>query len=129
MSVTNNYKLYIEDSASTAFQYWREQMASATNSNMTKIDKALDQKADKPVSFSVSLTATGWSGNTQIVSDTRFVSSGYLYIVTADPGNFTDYAKAVIYADNVTSNGRMAFHCGKTPSTNLTVTVVRMVEA
>lgn len=127
MSTTNNYNLYTEDGMSVAFQSWREQMNGTSDSNMTKIDAALTQKADKPTSFSVTLASDGWSDSVQTVADERFLSSGYVYIVSADPADFMAYTKSMIYADDVTVDGQMTFHYSKAPSENCAVTIVRMV--
>ena len=82
-------------------------------------------KSGKAVSFTVTLTASGWSGNAQSVSNDKFLVSGYAYTVCPAGDSFTDYAEAVIYADNVTTAGKMTFHCSETPTENLTVNILR----
>lgn len=82
-------------------------------------------KSGKAVSFTVTLAASGWSGNAQSVSDDKFLVSGYAYTVCPAGDSFTDYAEAVIYADNVTTAGKMTFHCSETPTENLTVNILR----
>ena len=82
-------------------------------------------KSGKAVSFTVTLTAAGWSSNAQSVSNDKFLVSGYAYTVCPAGDSFTDYAEAVIYADNVTTAGKMTFHCGETPTENLTVNILR----
>ena len=81
------------------------------------------------LSFTVTLTTDGWSNNTQIVNNANFVASGYSYIVSPESGNFSDYASAQIYADDVTVDRQMTFHCTDVPSTALTVNIVRVVSA
>ena len=71
---------------------------------------AWNGKSGKADSFTVTLTATGWSADTQTVSDSRFITSGYAYMVFPAGDSFKDYAEAMIYADNVTTAGRMSFH-------------------
>ena len=93
----------------------------------TKTD--LQNKADKSVAFTVTLTAAGWSDNAQTISDSKFVSSGFAYTVSPASGSFADYAEAMIYADDVTTDGQMVFHCDSTPTADLTVNIVRMVTA
>ncbi len=95
----------------------------------TEIDTALQKKADKSVAFTVTLTAAGWSDNAQTVSNARFLSAGYAYTVAPASGSFADYADAMVYADDVTTNGRMVFHCDSAPTADLTVNIVRMVTA
>lgn len=78
-------------------------------------------------SFTVTLSASGWSNNAQTVSNSDFVTSGYAYVVSPVSGSFSDYGAAQIYADNVTTSGKMTFHCTDVPSTALTVNIVRVV--
>ena len=79
----------------------------------------------KAVSFTVTLTAAGWSGNAQTVSNSKFVTSGYAYTVCPSGDSFAGYAEAVIYADDVTTAGKMTFHCNEAPTVNLTVNILR----
>ena len=93
------------------------------------LDTALQNKADKSVAFTVSLTAAGWADNAQTISNANFLSAGYAYTVAPASGSFADYADAMIYADDVTTNGQMVFHCDSAPTADLTVNIVRMVTA
>lgn len=83
------------------------------------------EKSGKAVSFTVTLTAAGWSGNAQTVSNSNFAASGYAYTVAPASGSFAAYASAVIYADDVTAAGELTFHCGETPTEDLTVNILR----
>ena len=80
-------------------------------------------------SFSITLAAADWSSNEQTITNAYFVTVGYGFIVSPASSSFADYASAVIYADDVTSAGQMTFHCTNTPSTDLTVNVIRVVSA
>lgn len=82
-------------------------------------------KSGKALSFTVTLTAAGWSGNAQTVSNSKFVTSGYAYTVCPAGDSFAGYAEAVIYADDVTTAGKMTFHCNEAPTANLTVKILR----
>lgn len=82
-------------------------------------------KSGKADSFTVTLTAAGWSAGAQTVSNSRFIASGYAYTVCPAGDSFKDYAEAMIYADNVTAAGRMSFHCDVTPTKDLTVNILR----
>ena len=82
-------------------------------------------KSGKALSFTVTLTAAGWSGNAQTVSNSKFVTSGYAYTVCPAGDSFAGYAEAVIYADDVTMAGKMTFHCNEAPTANLTVNILR----
>ena len=95
----------------------------------TETNTLLQKKADKSIAFTVTLTASGWSNNAQTISDSRFVSVGYAYTVAPASSSFADYADAMVYADDVTTNGQMMFHCDSVPTENLTVNIVRMVTA
>ena len=85
-----------------------------------------DAKSNKAVAFTVTLSASGWSGKAQTVSDARFLTGGYAYSVAPDSGSFAAYGESVIYADNVTTAGKMQFHCGEVPTAALTVNILRM---
>ena len=84
-----------------------------------------NSKSGKALSFTVTLTAAGWSGNAQTVSNSKFVTSGYAYTVCPAGDSFAGYAEAVIYADDVTTAGKMTFHCNEAPTANLTVNILR----
>ena len=77
--------------------------------------------------FTVTLSSSGWSSNAQTVSDAKFIASGYSYIVSPASASFADYGAAQIYADDVSTDGSMTFHCTDAPSSNLTVNIVRVV--
>ena len=100
--------------------------AENTVMHITAVERtAWNGKSGKADSFTVTLTAAGWSADTQTVSDSRFIASGYAYTVCPAGDSFKDYAEAMIYADNVTTAGRMSFHCDVTPTKNLTVNILR----
>ena len=82
--------------------------------------------AEPSVAFTVMLSASGWSGKAQTVSDARFLTGNYAYSVAPDSGSFAAYGESVIYADNVTTAGKMQFHCGEVPTAALTVNILRM---
>ena len=95
----------------------------------TETDTLLQKKADKSVAFTVTLTAAGWADNAQTISNEKFVSAGYAYTVAPASGSFADYAEAMIYAADVTTDGQLVFHCDSAPTADLTVNIVRMVTA
>ena len=80
-------------------------------------------------SFTVTLDDQSWSNSAQTVSNANFIASGYSYIVSPASSSFSVYAESQIYADNVTTNGYMTFHCSTDPSADLTVNIVRMMTA
>ena len=104
--------------------HWTETSVTA---ELIAIYTDLQNKPDKSVAFTVTLTAAGWSDNAQTISDSKFVSSGFAYTVSPASGSFADYADAMVYADDVTADGQMVFHCDSVPTEDLTVNIVRMV--
>lgn len=96
------------------------------NVTATKIAEVLGYTPSKAAeAFSVTLSASGWSGKAQTVSDSRFATSGYAYVVRPDAGSFNAYVEAMVYADNITTAGKMTFHCDDVPAANLTVNILR----
>ena len=137
-------------------KYWSEQAAAAAGGGVTSFkgrtgsvipasgdytaemvgayskeetDTLLQNKADKSVDFTVTLTAAGWADNAQTISNANFLSAGYAYTVAPASSSFANYAESMIYADDVTTNGQMVFHCDSAPTADLTVNIVRMVTA
>lgn len=65
MGETANYGLYVtEGKDDPTFLDWRTNMCGSQNSNMTKIDAALSEKAQKSHFINATLTAAGWTGDT-----------------------------------------------------------------
>lgn len=62
MSRTKNYGLYLTDDNTTKFLDWRNQMNGIEDSNMTKIDTALGEKANNSVIITTVLLASAWVG-------------------------------------------------------------------
>ena len=107
-----------------------DQLYPATKiKNVDGLDTALQNKADKSVAFTVTLTAAGWADNAQTISNEKFVPVGYAYTVSPASGSCADCADAMIDADDVVTDGQMRFHCDSAPTADLTVNIVRMVTA
>lgn len=128
---TRGGKLYKCTTAITEAEAWTAAHWTETSvaNELKAIYMTLAKKAEKSVDFTVTLTAAGWSDNMQTISNERFVSTGYAYTVAPASGSFANYAEAMIYADDVTTNGKMVFHCDSVPTADLTVNIVRMVTA
>lgn len=62
MAETANYSLYISDDRSERFLDWSQKINGEADSNMTKIDAALGEKADKSTTRNALLLAAGWVG-------------------------------------------------------------------
>lgn len=98
----------------------------ASQSDMTDVQTNKADKADFKA-IVVTLASADWSSNEQTVTDAAFIASGYAYIVAPASASFIDYGAAQIYADDVTTDGSMTFHCVAAPSSNLTVNIMRVV--
>ena len=85
-----------------------------------------DGKAAKALSFTVTLTVAGWSGNAQTIRSSNFYASKFAYTVCPASGSYAAYSNAGIYADDVTEAGKMTFHCSEKPTVNLTVNILRV---
>lgn len=79
-----------------------------------------------PMAIDVTLTVAGWSGKQQNVSNSEFVASGYKYIIAPAYGSDAAYNNAGVKATDITTNGRMTFVCATTPTTALTVQVLKV---
>lgn len=78
------------------------------------------------ISFTITLSTSGWSSNAQTISDSRFIANGYVYMVSPSSGSYLGYSEAQIRASDVTTDGQITFTCTTTPTTAITVNVVRM---
>ena len=78
MSETANYGLYVTDDSSTRFIDWRKKMNGETDSNMTKIDNALAQKANNSKFIDSVLKASAWTE-----SDIPFTQTLMIDVLTA----------------------------------------------
>ena len=76
--------------------------------------------------FTVTLLASGWSSNSQTVSDERFLASGYAYVTNPADDDFTKWGGAIVRGQDVTTNGQMTFTCEETPAENITVKIIRL---
>lgn len=113
-------------SVGTSVKYAREDhvhpidtsRASATDlSNLTNAFKA----------FTITLSLNSWSNNTQIITNSNFLATGYAYIVCASVLNLSEYNSCAIYADDITVDGQMVFYCDSVPESDLTVDIVRIL--
>lgn len=80
-------------------------------------------------SFTITLAANSWSSNAQTITNSDFVTSGYVYTVSPASSSREAYINANIYADDVAVASKMTFHCESAPASNLTVNVMRVVSA
>lgn len=91
----------------------------------TKEAELKETKADKSKVSTITLAAASWSDNQQTVSNALFKASGFAYTVAPASTSYSAYADAGIYADDVTTDGAMVFHCSDVPSEAITVNILR----
>lgn len=56
----------------------------------------------------------------------RLINENYGPIITPDPDSYGAYTSAVIYADSVTTEGQITFHCEETPTEALKVSIMKI---
>jgi len=109
MGETSKYHLYVTDDRSTLFSEWRDKMNGETNSNMVKIDNALDQKADHSTHISGAIPASGWEGEeapfTQTIQITGLTADGNGSISVSQGATAAQREAARLAMLNVTSQG------------------------
>ena len=76
--------------------------------------------------ISATLTVNGWSSSAQTVQDALLIADGYAYIVSPAPSSFAAYNARQIYADDVTTDGQITFHCTEAPSAAISVRIMRL---
>ena len=78
------------------------------------------------VTFTVTLTAAGWSGNSQTAANDLFLADGYAYFTNPADGDYTAWNEGMVRGQDVTTDGQMPFTCSETPSGNITVKIIRV---
>ena len=90
-----------------------------------KDETARKNKADKGNAFTVTLLAANWADNNQTITNALFKADGYAYTVTPSSVSFKAYGEAMIYAQDITTDGRCKFVCENVPTVDLTVNILR----
>lgn len=83
-------------------------------------------KSGKGVSFTMTLTVSGWSNLAQTLEDARFLESGYAYIVAPAGSSVSAWGDAGVQAGDISENGEMPFTCVETPTSAITVNIFRV---
>lgn len=132
MGTTTNYGLYVtEGNDDPSFLEWRTSMSGNQNSNMTKIDAALSEKAQKSHFINATLTADGWAGDsapyTQVLAVDGMGASANGSIGLA--GSATDSQRAAVRNAmlyiSAQATGRLTIVAdGDRPEVDLPVTVI-----
>ncbi len=113
--------------AAAAVQSNLDTHAGDTTAHATAAERnAWNAKSGKAETFAVTLSAAGWSGTSQTISESRILKDGYTYAVAPDFSNFEAYGKAMIYAENISADGQLVFHCSEAPTEDLTVNILRV---
>lgn len=102
---------------------------SAHNGSANAHSDLFTAKSGKAVAISLTLAANAWSNGAQTVQNASLLASGYDYIICPASASYLAYAGAIIYADDISTDGSITFHAGETPTGNLTVYVLRIEEA
>ena len=94
--------------------------------NTNNITTLTNQKANKCITLQPTLLVTNWNNYSLTISSNNYIATGYVYIVAPSPADRKIYASAGVYADNITTDGQITFHCDFIPSANITFNIVRM---
>ena len=100
--------------------------SKADVSDLNDLSDAVTAYQGKFVAFTVTLDKDNWADGEQTITDAKFITSGYAYIVTPSPADIEKYSEAEIYAKDVSVASKMTFHCGETPTDDIVVNVVRI---
>lgn len=72
------------------------------------------------------LTAEGWADNAQTLNVIGVPANGFAYVITPASASYAAYTGAGIYADDVTSDNYITFHCSSAPTEDITVNVLKV---
>ena len=131
MSRTKNYGLYLTDDSSTRFLDWRNQMNGVEDSNMTKIDAALGEKADSSVTIEASLSAAGWTGDaapyTQDIQVDQMTAehNGTIAVSHSATSEQRAEAREAIMSITAQTDGKLTVSAdGRVPTIDIPITIV-----
>lgn len=94
------------------------------NTNYDKIDSAIFQNVTSVLVANLPLN--GWNGKQQTVNVNGLETSGYVYLTMPEASNFSVYAKAGIYPNDVTVLNQITFNCTNVPTDNLIVDILKI---
>lgn len=95
---------------------------SSIETEISGLNSAISTKQNNITSITVTLTASGWSGNAQTVSASNVTASNIVWVSPA-PASFDAYGKAGIRA-TAQADGSITFTCAEVPANDLSVEVV-----
>ena len=128
---TPNYHLYVEDNDQILFKEWRTRLNGTVDSNMTKIDEALEQKANKSRAIQARLTRDNWAGSstpyTQIIFiDELSANQNGIISVSLDADlEARDAARNAMLSPTKQEDGKLTISAdGDIPSVDIPVTIL-----
>ena len=128
---TPNYHLYVEDNDQILFKEWRTRLNGTVDSNMTKIDEALEQKANKSRAIQARLTRDNWAGSstpyTQIIFiDELSANQNGIISVSLDADlEARDAARNAMLSPIKQEDGKLTISAdGDIPSVDIPVTIL-----
>lgn len=131
MAETANYGLYVTDKDTDRFIDWRKRINGETDSNMVKIDEALQGKADSSVEFSGTLLADAWVGGvapyTQVleVDGLSRTQNGMISLAQdATEEQVAEAQDAMLCLDDQTDGSLTVIARGRKPEMDLPVSVL-----
>ncbi len=80
----------------------------------------------KALAFTVNLPLPAWVDLEQTVSDSRFLSSGYCYLVCPAADSAASAARAFVSPGSVVTDGQLSFTCLSLPDAALVYQVIRI---
>lgn len=95
-------------------------------SNISTLQTSVASKSEKGQSFTITLDSNDWLNGEQTISDVRFVTSGYIYIITPTSTSFAEYGESQIVAQEVETTGEITFTCQSEPTNDLVVNVLKV---
>lgn len=78
------------------------------------------------ITFSVTLSAAGWSAGQQTAQDSRFAAQGYAYLCGPADSSRTAWNEGNLRAaEDITQDGALVFLCDTAPEENVTINIAR----
>ena len=122
MALTGKIMDFFVDKAMTIPAFPRTKVKAISDENNVGLNVLLDNKQDKLVAKTVSLSVAGWSNMTQSVS-VPSVTENSILIINPTPQSYANYCSTGVYCSEQTDN-TLSFTCTKVPSNELFVSVL-----
>lgn len=122
MALTGKIMDFFADKAMTIPAFPRTKVKAISDDNGIGLNALLDAKQKKHVAATVTLLASGWSDNQQIVNLSAANSTNTL-IVCSSPENFDAYASDGVYCLRQ-GNGQLVFACASVPKVDLVANIM-----